>query len=155
MLDVPVVSTSFLRNDFTSWFNCAVLFATFRSIISILALSSWHRCSTSTNEESRCRLDVLNGEFCVFFLVLCFGLSLKSFSASELFSDAVLDLVDPLVSSFAPDSCNAFSSLDNDCGVSFDRCFLLDDEVDATTSGVTVWFVLAGRFSLSSSVFIC
>lgn len=128
--------------------------ATFRSIISILALSSWHRCSTSTKEESRCLLDDLNGEFCVFFLVLCFGLNLASFSASELFSEAVLDLVDPLVASFAPDSCRALNSLDNDWGVSRNDFFLLDEEVDAVGSGLANWFVLMGWLSLSSSGFV-
>lgn len=125
--------------------------ATFRSIISILALSSWHRCSTSTNDVSRCLFEDLNGEFRAFFRVLCFGLNLSLFSASELFSDAVLDRVDPLVENFAPDNCRAFSSLVNDCGVSFKELFLFAGEVDAIGSDVANWFVLIGSISLSSS----
>lgn len=68
---------------FTSLLRAAVLLATLFSIISILALSSWQRCSTSTRGVS-VTVEV-RSRFCVLWF------KLESFSASEVLSDRALD----------------------------------------------------------------
>ena len=92
-----------LRLD-TSLLSRAVLLATFLSIISIFALSSWHRCSTSTRGVSEgTRGAVLS------FLFVPWP-RLASFSASELLSDKALDLLDLVEAMEEKDFCDSWIS---------------------------------------------
>lgn len=76
-------------------------------------------------------LEDLSGVLCSFdgILFSAAAAMLESFSVSELLSDAVLDRVDSRGGNFTLESCNAFNSLDRDCGVSRNELFL--EEVDA------------------------